>query len=174
MSSTQDHKAPSAGTKVRFRHFELSDLFNLSRWPVADTATKVDAGRNAPVTQEDAGFVASDPTGKGGGFSDNRGAHPENISSIAGMRSGHSDNTSSGNGTTASRYPVDQHRASPNGPHGKSLKEGGFDDSRDQRRSQEGSQRSCRTQCRRPQGRGVADCNCVWWPGQRDLFVEVI
>lgn len=46
------------------------------------------------------------------------------------MRSGRSENTSSGNGATAPGYIVDQYLSDPSGPHGKNLTEGGFDDSR--------------------------------------------
>ncbi|KND87259.1 hypothetical protein TOPH_08119 [Tolypocladium ophioglossoides CBS 100239] len=113
MSSVQDRRAPSAGTKLT-------------------TAMKVDPGRNAPVAQEGAGFVASESLAaesdrEGAAFSGNRGAQPEKTSSNAGMWS---ENTSSGNGATAPGYIVDQYLADPNGPHGKNLKEGGFDDSR--------------------------------------------
>ncbi|KAJ6437737.1 Protein kinase-like protein [Purpureocillium lavendulum] len=115
MSANQNRKAPSSGTKV-------------------------DLGRNAPVTEEGAGFVAPESLAaesyRGGGeFGENRHGQPDSTStgaSRSSARSGYSENTAaSGNGGSAPSYASNQYIRDSNGPHGKDLKEGGFDDSKD-------------------------------------------
>ncbi|PHH93112.1 hypothetical protein CDD83_492 [Cordyceps sp. RAO-2017] len=115
MASVQDRKAPSAGTKVT-------------------------GGKDAPVSREGAGLVASESLAaqsyrEGGEFAENRRAEPENISSsndTAGPQATSSQKASGhavgSRGGTAPSYVVNQNLRDPHGPHGKNLKEGGFED----------------------------------------------
>ncbi|KJZ77655.1 hypothetical protein HIM_02832 [Hirsutella minnesotensis 3608] len=111
MASVQDRRAPSAGTKVT-------------------------AGENVPVTRESAGFVASDSLAaesytEGGEFSENRSAQPSESTSKSGIHPSQQMKTFSGeSGTAAPSYVASQGLTDTSGPHGKNLKEGGFDDAR--------------------------------------------
>ncbi|GJN76492.1 hypothetical protein VFPBJ_09080 [Purpureocillium lilacinum] len=114
MSTNQNRKGPSVGTKV-------------------------DLGRNAPVTEEGAGYVAPGSLAaesfKGGGeFSENRHGQPDSTSSgttRSGARSGPPETAPAGeNGGTAPSYVSSQYIGDSGGPHGKNLKSGGFADSK--------------------------------------------
>jgi len=141
-STVQDRKAPGAGTKVN-------------------------PGRNDPAVRETAGNVASESLAaesyrEDGGFADNRGAEPENLSSRSRSTSGAeelsaaansntrgaahdatlsnagrydeaagrgADNMGSSYAGTAPSYISSQYHKDPNGPHGKNLTEGDWDES---------------------------------------------
>ncbi|UNI17907.1 hypothetical protein JDV02_004214 [Purpureocillium takamizusanense] len=114
MSTNQNRKAPGAGTKV-------------------------DLGRNAPVTEEGAGYVApeslaAESSQSGGEFGANRHGHPDSTSpstAQSGTGSGHDKSPAAGgNAGTAPSYVSNQYTGDSSGPHGKNLKAGGFDDSK--------------------------------------------
>ncbi|QPG94116.1 hypothetical protein C2857_004765 [Epichloe festucae Fl1] len=97
--------------------------------------TKVDAGKNAPVIQEGAGPVVNDSLAAesyraDGKFAENRDAEPENSSySLLGDVSsrGAGGNVQGTQGDAAPTYINSQYTSDTRGPHGKNLKEGGFD-----------------------------------------------
>ncbi|KAG5981704.1 hypothetical protein E4U55_002629 [Claviceps digitariae] len=110
MASSQTRNAPSAGTKVN-------------------------AGKNAPVTQESAGPVLSDSLAAesyqaGGKFAENRDAKPENASyDLIGEAPsrGSGPRVEGTQGHAAPTYINSQYISDPHGPHGKNLKEEDFD-----------------------------------------------
>lgn len=84
---------------------------------------QVDAGKNAPVTREGAGRVENESLSAesyraDGEFAQNRNAEPENASNTAMPRSFAGE---------APSYVNSQYTSDKNGPHGKNLKEGGFE-----------------------------------------------
>ncbi|KAH7141299.1 hypothetical protein B0J13DRAFT_608307 [Dactylonectria estremocensis] len=108
-----------------------------------DFGTKVTPGQDAPVTQENAGTVlpeslAAESNTKEGGFSSNQGIHGENVTTASSDSSttrapgskGHVDSSSKTQGGAAPSYVNSQLSQDPNGPHGKNLKEGDWDESK--------------------------------------------
>ncbi|KAK2594186.1 hypothetical protein QQS21_008125 [Conoideocrella luteorostrata] len=92
--------------------------------------TKVDVGKNAPVVQEGAGRVENDSLAAesyraDGKFAENRNAEPEAPSNAANKSSG--GGVEGSQGDAAPTYINSQLASDPSGPHGKNLKEGGFD-----------------------------------------------
>ncbi|KAH8685293.1 hypothetical protein BGZ61DRAFT_507447 [Ilyonectria robusta] len=102
--------------------------------------TKVTLGEDAPVTLEGAGLVPSDSLAaeskrEGGEFSSNRGIRSENVpssdnKSSATRRRSHSEGALKSSEDIAPTHVSSQHRRDPNGPHGKNLHEGGWDESK--------------------------------------------
>ncbi|KAG8409927.1 hypothetical protein J3458_019000 [Metarhizium acridum] len=99
-----------------------------TRSGASSAGTKVNAGKNAPVTREPAGAVPTDSLAAesyraGGEFAKNRNAEPGNIPSRAIPLSQADDSTAE----LAPSYINSQYISDKGGPHGKNLKEGGFD-----------------------------------------------
>ncbi|KAF7557851.1 hypothetical protein G7046_g5958 [Stylonectria norvegica] len=121
-SSVQDRKPPSAGTKV-------------------------ESGKQAPVTKESAGTVATgsladESNRDGGGFASNRGIHSEDTDASDLKSSSQANKHPGAPGSKADRgsneshagiapsYVNAQQHTDPDGPHGKNLKEGDWDESK--------------------------------------------
>ncbi|KAF7542405.1 hypothetical protein G7Z17_g11596 [Cylindrodendrum hubeiense] len=115
----------------------------LARHPRNDNCLKVTLGQDAPVTQEGAGNAPSDSLAaesnrEGGGFASNRGIHSENSPDFndeaSAARNSHNRSDRSdvpeSYGGAAPTYINSQYRQDPNGPHGKNLQEGDWDESR--------------------------------------------
>ncbi|KAG6025801.1 hypothetical protein E4U41_001453 [Claviceps citrina] len=97
--------------------------------------TKVDAGKNAPITQEPSGPVLKDSLAAesyqaGGEFAGNRDAEPvDGSSGLAGQSPsrGTGGSVQGAQGDAAPSYISSQYISDTHGPHGKNLNEGGID-----------------------------------------------
>ncbi|OAA45454.1 hypothetical protein NOR_03243 [Metarhizium rileyi] len=99
-----------------------------TRSGATSAGTKVNAGKNAPVKREAAGVVQSDSLAAesyrdDGEFAKNRDAEPGNASPRNNARSDAGASTAG----DAPSYVQNQYISDKGGPHGKNLKEGGFD-----------------------------------------------